>query len=411
MFSIKFVIRFALAWLGLFALPASAETRQLELHTAIESGAVSVRIDFLGGAMGDRMKIYLRKQTAGDLQLKVTPGTLFLPQGGDVQRLAAVGLKGKLTAQGTYRRTAAIELNDSSEQGFLTQVVCIDYHKNSPPAGQAFIIGAVEPRCQRILSVRGDLSIWAYQSAIWIDRAGVSPSKLQATFQVASTDLQAAADLLKEAEAAGAASLAEVDVSVEAKASARGIFSADPAVRAQAHAEVQTLDPADRAKLDALLKLNVLRGGKLPTAEELRAGSTLESLIPAGIELPKLEIPQSVDDIMAMVDAIRKQAADGQAGDKIADLASLKLLPHLAGLKARLPLLRIAAARAIANVKDPVAVEALLVALQDRDARVRAAAAAGLEKLTQQNFGDDTEKWTAWWQEAHVSFGTFEPTQ
>ncbi|QDV67923.1 hypothetical protein Poly24_16290 [Rosistilla carotiformis] len=404
MLSIKFAIRFSLAWLGLFALPVFAEARRLELHAAIESGAVSVRIDFLGGAMGDRMKLYLRKQAAGDLQLTVTPGTLFLPQGGDVQRLAAVGLKGKLTAQGTYRRTASIELNDASEHGFLVQVVCIDYHKNSPPAGQSFVIAAVDPRCQRILSLRGDLSIWAYQSAIWIDRAGVSPSKLQATFQVPSTDLQAAADLLKESEAVGAASLEQVDVSVQAKATARGIFSADPAVRAQAHAEVQALDAADRAKLDVLLKLNVLRGGKLPTVEELRAGSTLESLIPAGIELPQLEIPQSVDEIMAMVEAIRRQAADGQAEQKLADLASLKLVPHLAGLKARLPLLRIAAARALANVKDPVAVEALMIALQDGDARVRAAAVAGLEKLTQQNFGDDADKWTTWWQEAHVSF-------
>lgn len=381
-----------------------AQAKSMELHVAIETGAVKVRIDFLGGAMGDRMKLFLSKQVTGDLQLTVTPGTLFLPQGADVQRLAAVGLKGQLTAQGTYRRSALIQLNDAAEQGFLIQVVCIDYHKNSPPAGQAFVVAAVDVRCQRILSVRGDLSIWAYQSAIWMDRAGVSPGKLQATFQVQSGDLQAAADLLKQAEAAGTASLETVELSAQAKASAQGIFSADPAVRAQAHAEVQTLDAADRAKLETLLKLNVLRGGKLPTAEELIAGSSLAALLPAGIELPKLEIPQSVDELVEIINTLRQQAADGDLA--VEGLASLRLLPHLAGLKARLPFVRIAAARAIANlnVKDPVMVEALLVAIKDSDKRVRAAAVAGLEKLTQQNFGDDADKWIAWWQESHASF-------
>ncbi len=402
----RLIIRLSLFLTIVTLLSSLASARQMQLHAAVKAGAVSVRIDFLGGAMGDRMKVFLRKQVAGDLQISVAAGTIFLPQGANVQRLAAVGMKGELTAQGTYRRNVLIDLSDANEHGLLIQVVCIDYDRSSPAAGQAFLIGEVDVRCQRILSIRGDLSIWAYQSAIWMDRAGVSPEKLQSTFKVASADLQAAHGLLKEAEAIGTASLEQVDVSVEAKTSARGMFSSDPAIRAQAHAKVQSLNESDRAKLEALLKRNVFRGGKLPTIEELRAGSTLESLLPAGIELPKLEIPESVDDVISMVQAIRDRAASENidGGKAMATLESLRLLPHLAGLKARLPLLRIAAAQAIAAVKDPVAVEALIVAVKDSDARVRAAAAAGLEKLTGQSFGEDAAKWAAWWQDAHASF-------
>jgi hypothetical protein len=402
----RLIIRMSILLIFLCLRPSMASARQMELHAAVKAGAVSVRIDFLGGAMGDRMKVFLRKQVAGDLQISVASGTLFLPQGANVQRLAAVGMKGELTAQGTYRRSLLLDLADGNEHGLLIQVVCIDYDRSSPPARQAFLIGEVDARCQRILSIRGDLSIWAYQSAIWMDRAGVSPDKLQGTFNVTTADLQAARGLLDEAEAIGSASLENVNVSVEAKVSARGMFSSDPAIRAQAHAKVQSLDESDRKKLEALLTRNVFRGGKLPTIQELRAGSTLESLIPAGIELPKLEIPQSVDDVISMLQSIRDHATtENVEGSKpLAQLESLRLLPHLTGLKAKLPLLRIAAARVIATVNDPVAVEALIVALKDSDARVRAAAATGLEKLTGKTFGEDAAQWEAWWQEAHTTF-------
>lgn len=390
-------------------LTSNARAGQMELHAATQAGSVSVRIEFLGGAMGDRMKVFLRNRTAQPVFLTVTEGTVFVPQGGDVQRLAAVRLKGILTAKGTFQRTQIIELPDSTERGFLIEVVCIDYHKNSPPPGQSFIIGEVDLRCQRILSVRGDLTLWAYQSAIWMDRAGVSAEKLQSTFKVPMVDTQAAKDLLVQAERIGVASLQNVDASTTAKTTAQGLFSADPSIRANAYSEIQSLDAADRAKLELILRLNLPGGGRLPTPEELQPGSTLESLLPANVELPALEIPESVDDILAMLDSIRRfseASKTDEARDEVRKriLIALRMVPHLAGLKARLPIVRITAAQGIANIKHPIAVEALLIALGDEDPRVRTAATAGLERLTKQTFGENKEAWIRWWQESHTSF-------
>ncbi|HBJ35852.1 MAG TPA: hypothetical protein DDZ51_14110, partial [Planctomycetaceae bacterium] len=329
--------------------------------------------------------------------------------GGDVQRLAALRLKGKLTAKGTYQRTQIIELNDAAEQGFLVEVVCIDYHKNSPPPGQSFIVGVVDLRCQRILSARGDLTLWAYQSAIWMDRAGVPAEKLQTTFKVSSADIQAAKNLLLQAEQIGVASLQKVEVSATARTAAEGVFSANPTVRVDAYSRIQSLHPADRAKLDVILNLNLPSGGRLPTQEELLAGSTLEKLLPVGIELPVLEIPQSVDDIMVMVESIRRFSESAQADGTREDLrkrvvTALRLAPHLAGLKARLPVVRIVAAQGLANFRHPIAVEALLIAISDEDQRVRTAATVGLEKLTRQAFGENKEAWIQWWQTSHSTF-------
>jgi hypothetical protein len=359
--------------------------------------------------MGDRMKVFLRNRTAEPLFLSVTEGTVFVPQGGDVQRLAALRLKGKLTAKGTYQRSQIIELADATEQGFLIEVVCIDYHKNSPPPGQAFIIGTVDLRCQRILSVRGDLTLWAYQAAIWMDRAGVPEQKLQATFKVPSPDIQAAKDLLVQAEQIGVASLEKVEVSAAAKTTAQGVFSPDPAVRVDAYSKIKSLSASDRAKLEIILNLNLPTGGRLPTPDELEAGSTLESLLPSSIELPVLEIPESVDDLMATIESIRRFSESKQANGSREDLRKrivsvLRLAPQLAGLRARLPVVRIAAVQGLARSQHPIAVEALLVALSDNDPRVRTAASAGLEKLTQQQFGENKEAWVQWWKLSHASF-------
>lgn len=394
--------------LSLLVVP-NANARQMELHAAVQSGSVAVRIEFLGGAMGDRMKLFLRNRTTESMFMSVTEGTVFLPQGGDVQRLAALRLKGKLTAKGTYQRTQIIELVDATEQGFLIEVVCIDYHKNSPPVGQSFIIGTVDPRCQRILAARGDLTLWAYQSAIWMDRAGVSAQKLQTTFKVPNVDIQAAKDLLVQAEQIGVASLAKVEVSAAARATAQGVFSADPAVRVDAYSKIQSLNPTDRTKLEVILSLNLPGGGRLPTPEELQAGSTLESLLPAGIALPVLEIPESVDEIMVMVESIRRFSESTQTDGSREELrkriaTALRLVPHLAGLKARLPVVRIAAAQGLANFRHPIAVEALLLALSDDDQRVRTAASVGLEKLTKQTLGENKEAWIQWWQMSHTTF-------
>ncbi|MEZ6092089.1 MAG: hypothetical protein R3C05_29610, partial [Pirellulaceae bacterium] len=116
------LLKRSLFCLLLLTIPQVCAAATVSLDAAAKAGSVSVRFEFLGGAMGDRMKVFVRKQTAGDMTLKVVPGTLFLPQGGDVQRLAAVQLKGELTTSGTYRRANQVTLRSGDERGLLIEV-------------------------------------------------------------------------------------------------------------------------------------------------------------------------------------------------------------------------------------------------------------------------------------------------
>ena len=53
------------------------------------------------------------------------------------------------------------------------------------------------------------------------------------------------------------------------------------------------------------------------------------------------------------------------------------------------------AARALGRIGDKAAVEPLIMALKDDDAK--AAAAGALKKITKQDHGDDAGKWAAWY--------------
>jgi len=61
---------------------------------------------------------------------------------------------------------------------------------------------------------------------------------------------------------------------------------------------------------------------------------------------------------------------------------------------------RIAAAKALVKIGDSRAVKPLIAVLKDKnEIFARQTAAEALKKITGQDFGEDYEKWSTWWQE------------
>ena len=384
--------------------PAAAQ-ETLDLSVAVQRGLVSVDVQSLGGATGNRVKVRVQRKVDKPLNLTIQPGTTFAPQGADVQGLAIVKLVGKYVPGNRYQRSSTMELVDNQPHDYLLQSVCIDYHKSSPRQGQKYQLSGVDVRCQRILSaplVEG-ASIWSYQCAVWIDRVGVSTSDLQRIFHVKTVDIQAAQAMIKHAERVGAESLKNVDVSVDVRNQIGGLFSADPQVRVEAYRGVQRLSAEDRKKLQVLVDVNVLRGGELPAAAELRAANTLQSLVPEGLELPKLQIPESLEELATLLQSL-PGSADGDADAR--RLPRLRLLPLMVSLRARRPAIRAFAVRQAAQIDDPWAIDTLVVMLADPSERVRQAAAEGLKARTNQDFGDNAEQWRVWWEQAQDELET-----
>ena len=389
---------------GMFAWGATAAAQEtLDLNVAVQRGLVAVDVQSLGGATGKRLKVNVQKTTDRKLNVTVAPGTVFQPEGADVQKIAAVQLMGKYIPGNQYRRGSVMVLVDNQPHDYLVQTVCIDYHKSSPRHRQRYKIKGVDVRCQRILSAPNESgSIWSYQSAVWMDRSGVKESDLQRKFHVKSVDIQVAKSMIDHAEKVGAEQLKQVDVSVDVRNQVQGLFSADPHVRVEAYRRVQGLSQEDQKKLKVLVDVNVIRGGELPDESELVAANTLDSLMPEGLDLPKLQIPNSLEELSIMIEGLpRSTGTDGET----ALFPRARLLSLMAGLRSRRPGIRILAARNVAKVKDPWAVDTLIVTLGDTNQRVRQAAARGLTDLTGQDFGEDQQKWRDWWEDAEETFG------
>lgn len=390
---------FGLLASGTLGVQLAAAQDVVDIDVATRRGLVSVDVESLGGAMGNRIKVRVQRRAGAPINVVVQPGLVLAPQGADVQRMAVVKLVGKYVPGNQYQRATVMVLADQQPHTFLLQAVCIDYHKSSPKAGQRYAVVDVDVRCQRILSapLPEGASVWAYQSAIWMDRAGVASSELQRIFSVPAIEIQSAQKLIARAEQVGVESLAQVDVSADVRAQAEGVFSADPQVRVEAYRRVQGLSAEDRRKLQVLVDVNVLRNGQLPDASELRAANTLESLLPEGLNLPQLQIPESLDALTDLLQSLPDLVGNEDDDTDVIRFPRARLLPLMVGLRARRPAVRALTVRRVAQLNDPWAVDTLIVVLADPSPRVRQAAAEGLKQRTGQDFGEDAEQWRTWW--------------
>jgi len=73
------------------------------------------------------------------------------------------------------------------------------------------------------------------------------------------------------------------------------------------------------------------------------------------------------------------------------------LEPLIGALKDEAELVRCCAAEALGCLNDERAVGPLIGALKDESRFVRRAAAQALSKITDQDFGENHEKWLKWW--------------
>ena len=92
---------------------------------------------------------------------------------------------------------------------------------------------------------------------------------------------------------------------------------------------------------------------------------------------------------------IRNQAA--KALGNICDERAVE--PIIAALQDEHFSVQISAAFALGEIGDARAVDSLIAILQDEHFQVRHRAAVALGKITEQDFGEDQEKWQQWWDE------------
>jgi len=169
----------------------------LPLHVAVERGLVDVEVVGRGASTGDSVEVRVKRRNNAKLNLSVEPGTVIQPTGANVQTMALAGVKYKQSRRG-YEAAERIELNDNTQQTYILEGYCRDFEKPTPTSRNAFAVQGPDQDNAKILVQAKKLgaTVKITQSAIWIQRSGLSDEQLQKRFEVSSDELKAARGLL-----------------------------------------------------------------------------------------------------------------------------------------------------------------------------------------------------------------------
>jgi hypothetical protein len=390
---------------------AAAQTQTtVSLEQAVRQGLVKVDVSAFGGAYGDAMQVTVQRAVQYEVRVVVEPGTVFVSVGGDVQNMVGSVVKGEMLDQNTYQPGEVMVLVDGARRSFLVEAFCLDYGKPAPRAADGFRLAARDPRAARILvsTPRAKVTIEAIQSALWMDRAGVSAEVLQRQYGFGEQHIAVAQSLLQRAREVAMATVppgAPPEVRVEIDR----LLSPDPAARRQAAMNlgamrerailampfltesslaVRPLGPPAAAPAPAPAPAPVPRpapapapGGQTPAKPEVRAPAAPGPVVP---------LPQAAQAAQVQVDVAISQALEAIA-------KSRPIEPLLDSLKSTRPLLRRHAARTLGAMGDKRAVEPLIAALGDKDERFQEVVAQSLHQITGQDLGRDKAKWEDWW--------------
>ena len=300
-----------------FIPTAPAQQTAVSVQQAVKEGLVDVKVSSLGGATGNTVRVDVRRKAPKNVQVEITPGTVFLSGSNDVQNMAGGKVKGEFVGPNTYRPTDVnvMVLNDDAWHGYLIESYCMDFHKGPPRRGFQFQLAIQDQRTSRILDAAKDpsASLWARQFALWIDRDGISEKELLSRYGNVATevDVRVAKKLTEEAEQAGVKSI-PADMPANVRVEVKKLFSPDPAQRAAA---VKVLvNMGNQAEAAApLLADNVVT----PTPGQADRSTWLT--IPTNPEETSVMLEQiGVPDLKALLDAVRQRrdARDAENQDK-----------------------------------------------------------------------------------------------
>ena len=347
--------------------PRAFGQTSVSLQQAVKQGLVEVEVKSRGGATGDAIRIDVRRKVPREVRIHITTGTVLLTAEKDVQNVTARRIKGEFIAQNTYRPGSVMVLVDNNRHSYLVESFCLDYHKKAPRRGQSLTLAVNDQRATRIFNAPKGVkaSPWAFQLALWIDRAGVSPAEVRRRHpnRLTDVDVRVARSLLQNAEKQGVAEIPP-GIATDVRVEIGKLFSTDPAVRAVAVERLGGM--GSRATVAVpFIRANVIRG---------ESGKTLPSTVvsvfasPAtvAVELERLGIP-------ALGPLIEHLKPQGAGGTKVV-VDTTELLD-----------------------KDRMT-EFFIGRLKHDNPRLRQRAARSLNRLTGEDFGEDHARWHAWWQ-------------
>lgn len=170
------------------------------LQKAVMEGQAQLTITGLGGSAGDTIRITVQRKVPETLKLTLAPGTVLRSISGKAQDMVVAAIKGERVDATTYRPATEIVLTDDDNHQYIVEAYCLDFRKANPTSKDRFALFPCDTRSANLILMgkEAKLPIGVIQSALWIDREGVSSSELKRRFPVGDDDIKAARMLLNK---------------------------------------------------------------------------------------------------------------------------------------------------------------------------------------------------------------------
>ena len=171
----------------LLNLAALAQQALPSLQSGIQSGAVTADFTGTGGSSGDSVKVRVAKgpkATPGPHHYDVPPGSQLASSDAAAQSMTILGVAGLATGENTYRPTSVITVPSVGSAVYLLQAFCSEFHKENPSPYTHFTLGEPDPVMACIARHGRNLSVPAYQAAVWMYTDNASFSEVNQKFAV-----------------------------------------------------------------------------------------------------------------------------------------------------------------------------------------------------------------------------------
>jgi hypothetical protein len=195
---------------GLGMLSPATQAAELSLTAAVQQGAAEVYISGRGYSTGDALQLRVRKKVAGDLTIKIEPGTVLVHTKGRCQSMVVYGVKWQWSGQTKWAACSEIVLKSGVDHTFIVEGYCRDAKLPSPKPTDYFTLAKPDEACLKVM-IEGKRSACTpkiIQAAIWIARDKVQDTYLSGNFHCNRLEIDAAKSLL-EVVSAEAANIVE----------------------------------------------------------------------------------------------------------------------------------------------------------------------------------------------------------
>jgi len=186
--------------LGLYAQQSAPS-----LLTGITGEAVNAQFTGTGGSSGDSVKVRVSKgpkDTPGPHTYSVPPGSMLASSEAGAQGMMILGVAGRETGSMTYTPTSSITVPSVGTAIYILKAFCAEFHKENPSESTTFTLREPDKMLACIARGGRDLSVSAFQAAVWMYTDDATFSKTNEKFDVSAEDWQKAESVFRKCQQA-----------------------------------------------------------------------------------------------------------------------------------------------------------------------------------------------------------------